>query len=178
MALIKCTECKTEISKKAKTCPKCGAPVKKKTSRLTWLVTVLLVIVAYNAWYTESNLTPAQKEARKEQRKIEKAQEEAERIKEAEQKAEKEKEDRRKGFHCLSSWDGSHRAVKKAVEESARDPDSFEHIETRITPVDAEGNHKLVMRYRAANVFGGLSVGQVTATIDNQSCQASDVTIN
>lgn len=29
MALTSCSECKTEISDKAKVCPKCGAPVKK-----------------------------------------------------------------------------------------------------------------------------------------------------
>lgn len=27
MALIKCIECENEVSDKAKTCPKCGAPV-------------------------------------------------------------------------------------------------------------------------------------------------------
>lgn len=30
-----------------------------------------------------------------------------------------------------------------------RDPDSFEHIETRITPVTEGGTHQLVMKYRA-----------------------------
>lgn len=38
MALVKCGECKTEMSDKAEKCPKCGAPAKKKTSLLTWLV--------------------------------------------------------------------------------------------------------------------------------------------
>jgi hypothetical protein len=46
MALTKCKECGEEISKKAEKCPKCGAPQKKKTSLMTWLVTVLLVLVA------------------------------------------------------------------------------------------------------------------------------------
>jgi len=32
MALIKCTECGTEISDSAMTCPKCGAPATKQTS--------------------------------------------------------------------------------------------------------------------------------------------------
>lgn len=39
MALIKCKECGNEVSKKAKTCPKCGAPVKQSSS----LGVVLLV---------------------------------------------------------------------------------------------------------------------------------------
>ncbi len=42
MALTKCKDCKTEMSKKAKSCPKCGAPAKKKTSFLTWLVLILI----------------------------------------------------------------------------------------------------------------------------------------
>ena len=42
MALITCKECKEKISNKAKKCPKCGAPVKKKTSLITWAVTVLI----------------------------------------------------------------------------------------------------------------------------------------
>ena len=42
MALIKCKECGESISKKASSCPKCGAPAKKKTSVLTWLVVILL----------------------------------------------------------------------------------------------------------------------------------------
>ena len=41
MALIKCTECGQEISQKAASCPKCGAPPKKKTSLLTWIITVV-----------------------------------------------------------------------------------------------------------------------------------------
>ncbi|MCR4302462.1 MAG: zinc-ribbon domain-containing protein, partial [Sulfuricaulis sp.] len=42
MAMTKCKECGTEVSTKAKECPKCGAPVKRKTSVLTWLVAILL----------------------------------------------------------------------------------------------------------------------------------------
>ena len=65
---------------------------------------------------------------------------------------------RRKGFHCLSAWDGSHRGVKQYVENNMRDPDSFEHIETSITPVDQAGKHTLLMKYRARNGFGGMNV--------------------
>ena len=44
VALSACKECGTPISKKAEKCPKCGAPQKKKTSVLTWLVTVILIL--------------------------------------------------------------------------------------------------------------------------------------
>ena len=49
MALMKCKECGEDVSSKAKTCPKCGAKVPKKTSLLTWLVLVFIIFVVYAA---------------------------------------------------------------------------------------------------------------------------------
>lgn len=92
--------------------------------------------------------------------------------------AEEEQEKRRKGFHCLSSWDGSHRAFKRAVRDSMRNPSSFEHIETRITPVDENGQHTLLIKYRAENGFGGMSVGEAMALIDNETCNATPLSID
>ncbi len=40
MALVKCKECGQEVSQKAGSCPKCGAPIKKKTSLFTWIVAI------------------------------------------------------------------------------------------------------------------------------------------
>jgi len=59
MALIKCSDCKEKISKKAKVCPKCGAPIKKKTSLLTWLITLILVLFVFTM-VTSKNSTPIQ----------------------------------------------------------------------------------------------------------------------
>ena len=42
MALVKCKECKTEISKTAAACPKCGAPVKKASSLGTIFIVALV----------------------------------------------------------------------------------------------------------------------------------------
>ena len=42
MALVKCKECGQEVSQKASSCPKCGAPIKKKTSFFTWIVAIVL----------------------------------------------------------------------------------------------------------------------------------------
>lgn len=42
MALVKCKECGQEVSQKATSCPKCGAPIKKKTSLFTWIVAIVL----------------------------------------------------------------------------------------------------------------------------------------
>lgn len=93
-------------------------------------------------------------------------QEEAARIAEA-------AENRRKGFHCLNSWNGSHRGVVNWLKDNLRDPDSYEHIETRITPVNTAGEHTLIMQYRARNGFGGMTVETLTATVQNSNCNAT-----
>ena len=82
----------------------------------------------------------------------------------------KKAEDKRKGFHCLSSWDGSHRATENYVVQNLRDPDSYQHIKTSITPVDKEGNHMLIMQYRAKNGFGGYATGSVMVVVKNEDC--------
>ena len=91
--------------------------------------------------------------------------------------AAEEEEKKRKGFHCLSSWNGSHRMVQTYVEKRMREPDSFEHIGTWISPVNETGKHTLTMRYRARNGFGGMSDGVAIATINNADCSAAVVSI-
>lgn len=49
MALVKCKSCEHKMSTKAKACPSCGEPKKKKTSVLTWLVLILLALLIYAA---------------------------------------------------------------------------------------------------------------------------------
>ncbi|MGY8824556.1 MAG: zinc ribbon domain-containing protein [Candidatus Latescibacterota bacterium] len=44
MALINCSECDHKISKKAKTCPSCGAPVKKNESGCAGWIALLLFV--------------------------------------------------------------------------------------------------------------------------------------
>ncbi len=86
---------------------------------------------------------------------------------------EEKAEERRKGFHCLSSLDGNHRDVAQRVKDRLKDPDSFEVIETRIAPVDANGNHSLIMEYRARNSFGGMTIGTAMASVENDGCDAT-----
>ena len=45
MALIKCNECKKEISDSAKQCPHCG--YKKKKLGLFWPIIIILIIIGY-----------------------------------------------------------------------------------------------------------------------------------
>ena len=172
MALIKCKECGEKVSTKAKNCPSCGAKAPKKTSIVTWGVLVLILLAIFGAIHTESNLTPEQRKAIEERRTADIKEKEAARIKQSELEAKTKLENTRKGFHCLSSFDGSHAGVKKLVKEKMRDPKSFEHIETQISPVNDNGAHNLIMKYRAKNGLGGFSVNSASAIIDNESCKA------
>lgn len=162
MALVKCKECGNQVSVKAKACPSCGAVPPKKTSVVTWAVLGMIVMIVFLSVGDDVSRTPEERAAEAKERQAEQA-----------RLAAKKVEDKRKGFHCLSSWDGSHSDVKKITEMSMRDPDSFEHIETRITPVSEGGSHRLTMKYRARNGFGGMTVGSATASIDNETCEAT-----
>jgi hypothetical protein len=57
-----------------------------------------------------------------------------------------------------------------AFKQTLREPDSLEIINTRISEVDAQGNHNLVMSYRARNGFGGISIGTLEAEVKNSDC--------
>jgi hypothetical protein len=50
------------------------------------------------------------------------------------------------------------------VKDRLRDPSSFEHIDTVISPVD-DGDHKVVMTYRANNGFGGKTAERAEARV-------------
>lgn len=77
-------------------------------------------------------------------------------------------------FHCLSSWDGSLRELVSEVKENLREPDSFEHMETRVTRVDAVGVQEIIMRYRARNGFGGVSIEAARGRFRNSDCALLD----
>ena len=81
-------------------------------------------------------------------------------------------EHRAKGFHCLSGWDGSHIKLVAQVKRQLRDPDSFEHIETRVSRVK-EGKHNVIMQYRARNGFGGMNATTARGVYLNRDCSVT-----
>lgn len=173
MALVKCKECGEGVSTKAKICPKCGAKPPKKTSLVTWTVLIMILLGVFGLMRQESNMSPEKKLERAERVEVEKlAQAEKESAK-AKAQANLDAERKRKGFHCLSSLTGIHRGVKRVVKENLRDPNSFDHIETKITPVDENEKHSLIMTYRAKNAFGGKAIGNAIAIINNSNCAAN-----
>lgn len=90
--------------------------------------------------------------------------------------AEKDADEHRKGFHCLSAWDGSNDSFVETVKAGLRDPDSFEHIETTIAPATAKGHRPIEMKYRARNGFGGMNVEEVAGVVDPETCKAVIIT--
>lgn len=55
MAMIKCKGCEKEISSNAKVCPHCGEPAPKKTSLVTWLFLILLIVFGIGMVSDNSN---------------------------------------------------------------------------------------------------------------------------
>ncbi len=64
-------------------------------------------------------------------------------------------EERRKGFHCLSQWDGNHDGLEALIRDRLNDPGSMETIVTRIAPADAQGDHRIQLEFTAKNALGG-----------------------
>lgn len=88
-------------------------------------------------------------------------------------------ERREKGFHCLSGWDGSNASMVRQVKAGLRDPDSFEHVDTLITPVMPEtGKHGISMTFRAKNGFGGVNVGRAVGEVSPDTCDAKNVIVD
>lgn len=71
--------------------------------------------------------------------------------------------------HCLG-WDDSVDHLEQAVKANLRDPKSFEHVRTSISPIGKDGKFSAVMTYRAQNGFGGMNVESVGAIVDADSC--------
>ena len=143
-----CPDCGRDVSKKAQFCPHCGCPIKKAKEKtnigcggylaLGFLVLLLVGLLEDNdagSGATAAKEPPVPKTA------------------------EQIRKDR--VGQAFSAWDGSHRTLERWIIKQLRDPDSYEHIETRFGD---KGDHILVVtQYRARNGFGGYTVGSVTA---------------
>lgn len=86
-------------------------------------------------------------------------------------------EDKRLGLHCVDRFSGKHYGLEASVRDQLRDPKSYEHVETRIGAVTSEGEHPLVMTYRARNGFGGMNVARAAAVVDHESCELTKWTV-
>lgn len=64
----------------------------------------------------------------------------------------------------FSDWDGSHRGLERAIEQSMNDPDSYEHVETVYW--DMRSHLVVKTTFRGKNAFGGLVINWVKAKVD------------
>ena len=78
------------------------------------------------------------------------------------------------GDHC--DWDARW-AITEQVKRSMNDPESFEYVEARITPVNEHGYHDYTMTFRGRNAFGGIVTARAEAIVDNEDCSAALVNI-
>lgn len=70
MPTVQCKECGGQISKEAKACALCGAPLSSKTSVYAWLIPIIIIIVVGAPFVfvdSESSRTPEEKAALLEQ---------------------------------------------------------------------------------------------------------------
>ena len=83
----------------------------------------------------------------------------------------KKSEDKRRAKeHCFSAWDGAHRNLESLLKKSLKDPDSYDHIETRFKDRPAEDKQTVYLSYRAKNGFGGMSIGKIVAETSRSNC--------
>ncbi|WP_461159257.1 zinc ribbon domain-containing protein [Sphingobium sp. TomMM35A] len=165
----KCSKCAEIVKKEAQVCKHCGHEFSsaeingyKKAdadAKRNGTIGCIVLVVALFA-LGKCALAPSEEDKAKQA---------------AEAKAEETKkaDERRKGFHCLSSWDGSNRSTVEQITRNLRNPDSFEHVETRIAPANKDGKHPLTMEYRAQNGFGGMNVGRTVAMVNPETCDAT-----
>lgn len=67
----------------------------------------------------------------------------------------------------FNQLDGSHYELSKLIKSNLKDPDSFQHIETRSIKTE-DGNVRVVTEYRSKNSFGGYTIGYVRGDFDNE----------
>ena len=181
---MECRECGYLISGNATTCPRCGVKIEKKRGffKLHFIISLTMFGVALFlvGLYSSRPITPEEQAAADNN---EKWQAYLGEISIQSKKAEiivaspelKDAENFRKGFHCLSSWNGSHREAVVRVKSVLNDPDSFEHDETKVTPVE-NGVHHFLMKYRATNSFGAVVRGAATGTFAQDDCNNVTIT--
>ena len=88
-----------------------------------------------------------------------------------------EAEKRRKGFHCLSAWDGSHRGFNEQIKKLLNDPGSLEVHETRIAAA-VGGKHAIMVDFSAKNALGGRVRHLARGGVDHETCVATLISTN
>lgn len=64
----------------------------------------------------------------------------------------------------FSAWDGEHIKLSKYVKNHMKNPDSYEHVETRYS--DKDDKITVATKYRGTNSFGAIVTSFATAEVD------------
>lgn len=71
---------------------------------------------------------------------------------------------------CLSAWDGAVKGSAGRIKSGLREPDSYEHIGTRLISSDDRGRDEYISSFRARNGFGGMNVELATIIVNRRTC--------
>lgn len=151
MGILKCVECKRQVSEAAESCPHCGNPIDdvvleemktlsaKEKREATFFagcgVIVVLLLVVVCAVRDAPNKPKTAAESRRELLS-----------------------------RHFDPWDGSHTGLTSYIKKHMNDPASYEHVETRYGD---RGDHLIIFtKFRGKNMFGGVVVNSCTATVD------------
>lgn len=147
MPLDKCRECNEIVSSSALICPHCGIgkPVPNKSNKVT--KKLLLYFFLFFIFIISSSLIYSMSESGKGKTgTLTPAEIRDNRIKEQ-----------------FNAWDGSHFNLERFIKNSMKDPDSYEHVETRYSD---KGNYLLILTtFRGKNSFGGKEKRMVRAKV-------------
>ncbi|MES2337105.1 MAG: hypothetical protein V4537_03290 [Pseudomonadota bacterium] len=69
------------------------------------------------------------------------------------------------GEVCADGPKGLNTSFELSVKQQLKDPDSFEHMGTVITPAKNSDEYDALMRFRSRNSFGGFAVGTAVARL-------------
>lgn len=150
MAMIKCPECKKEVSSKAKTCPNCGAAISRRKRGssigcLFFMIVIIGALVCLKLGMDEARDEPLPE------------------IKTGPLTPEQVRS--QKISQIFSAWNGSVPKLELYIKrELMHNPKSYEHIKT-----SCEDTGELLLvttTFRGTNAMGGVVRNTVTAKVD------------
>lgn len=158
--IFPCPDCAIDVSKSAMSCPHCGCPLRQSPLAKPAQIVVKqkkdlgcggLVVVGFLAMFIYGMFSGIGDDLSSTAPKVPVVPKTAEELRID------------KISKSFSAWDGSHYELSRWVKKRLKDPDSYEHIESRYND---KGDHLVVsLQYRAKNSFGGYSLEYVTAKV-------------
>lgn len=85
-------------------------------------------------------------------------------------------ERRMKGFHCLSSLNGSHRGLVALVKPMLHDSSSFKHVKTLVGR-ERDGWHAITMTFSGTNLFNARVEQTAKARYSNGTCKIDEESV-